>query len=197
MMGVFAEFERSIIQERVRAGLARAKSERKQLGRPRLDAALEKRIREALQRPEKPGVRSLSSTSASALAQCSGSAALSWRQASPCRAPKTAEMTQKRRWCDLGPHRCGPLPSAAPNVCGVIVGKLWAVAAGRGARADILVGVMIIGDPGWREVSKRLVWLCPRWSAARSARGPSSSDKTRASCDRLRNGRRPPPPPLA
>ena len=46
MMGVFAEFERSIIQERVRAGLARAKSEGKQLGRPRLDAALEKRIRE-------------------------------------------------------------------------------------------------------------------------------------------------------
>jgi DNA invertase Pin-like site-specific DNA recombinase len=57
MMGVFAEFERSIIQERVRAGLARAKSEGKQLGRPRLEAALEKRIREALQRPERPGVR--------------------------------------------------------------------------------------------------------------------------------------------
>ena len=29
MLGVFAEFERSIIQERVRAGLARAKSEGK------------------------------------------------------------------------------------------------------------------------------------------------------------------------
>src|SRR3981189_2800728 len=57
MMGVFAEFERSIIQERVRAGLARAKSEGKQLGRPRLDAALEKQIREALQRLERPGVR--------------------------------------------------------------------------------------------------------------------------------------------
>src|SRR3981081_2618413 len=57
MMGVFAEFERSIIQERVRAGLARAKEEGKRLGRPRLDAALEKRIREALKRPERPGVR--------------------------------------------------------------------------------------------------------------------------------------------
>jgi hypothetical protein len=33
MMGVFAEFERSMIQERVRAGLARARSEGK-LGRP-------------------------------------------------------------------------------------------------------------------------------------------------------------------
>ncbi len=36
MMGVFAEFERAIIQERVRAGLARARSEGKQLGRPRI-----------------------------------------------------------------------------------------------------------------------------------------------------------------
>ena len=35
MLGVFAEFERSIIQERVRAGLRRAKAEGKQLGRPR------------------------------------------------------------------------------------------------------------------------------------------------------------------
>src|SRR5512145_1378650 len=37
MLGVFAEFERSIIQERVRAGLARAKSEGKRLGRPMID----------------------------------------------------------------------------------------------------------------------------------------------------------------
>jgi DNA invertase Pin-like site-specific DNA recombinase len=34
MMGVFAEFERSMIRERVRSGLARARSEGKQLGRP-------------------------------------------------------------------------------------------------------------------------------------------------------------------
>ena len=34
MMGVFAEFERSIIHERVMAGLARARAEGKQLGRP-------------------------------------------------------------------------------------------------------------------------------------------------------------------
>jgi DNA invertase Pin-like site-specific DNA recombinase len=34
MMGVFAEFERTMIQERVRAGLARARSEGKRLGRP-------------------------------------------------------------------------------------------------------------------------------------------------------------------
>jgi len=36
MLGVFAEFERSIIQERVRAGLQRAKRAGKRLGRPRL-----------------------------------------------------------------------------------------------------------------------------------------------------------------
>jgi DNA invertase Pin-like site-specific DNA recombinase len=43
MMGVFAEFERAMIQERVRAGLARARSEGKRLGRPPIAPALEKR----------------------------------------------------------------------------------------------------------------------------------------------------------
>ena len=36
MMGVFAEFERAMIQERVKAGLARARSNGKRLGRPPL-----------------------------------------------------------------------------------------------------------------------------------------------------------------
>ena len=57
MMGVFAEFERAIVQERVRAGLKRAKSEGKQLGRPRIAPALEERIRKALATPGRPGVR--------------------------------------------------------------------------------------------------------------------------------------------
>ena len=48
MMGVFAEFERSMIQERVRAGLRRAVAEGKQLGRPKIDPALEKRIQSQL-----------------------------------------------------------------------------------------------------------------------------------------------------
>jgi DNA invertase Pin-like site-specific DNA recombinase len=48
MMGVFAESERAMIQERVRAGLARARDEGKRLGRPPIDPALEKRVREAL-----------------------------------------------------------------------------------------------------------------------------------------------------
>jgi DNA invertase Pin-like site-specific DNA recombinase len=48
MLGVFAEFERSIIQERVRAGLRRAVDEGKQLGRPKIAPALEKRIQSQL-----------------------------------------------------------------------------------------------------------------------------------------------------
>jgi DNA invertase Pin-like site-specific DNA recombinase len=39
MMGVFAEFERSMIQERVKAGLARARDEGVTLGRPTLEEA--------------------------------------------------------------------------------------------------------------------------------------------------------------
>jgi DNA invertase Pin-like site-specific DNA recombinase len=59
MMGVFSEFERAMIQERVRAGLRRARSQGKQLGRPRLDPELEKRIQKALSEPGRPGVREL------------------------------------------------------------------------------------------------------------------------------------------
>jgi DNA invertase Pin-like site-specific DNA recombinase len=44
-----------MIQERVRAGLARARSEGKRLGRP----PLAERIREALATPGRPGVRVL------------------------------------------------------------------------------------------------------------------------------------------
>ena len=39
MMGVFAEFERAIIRERVLSGLARAKAEGVTLGRPALEDA--------------------------------------------------------------------------------------------------------------------------------------------------------------
>jgi len=45
MAGVFAEFERSMIQERVKAGLDRAKKQGKVLGRPRVHATVESRIR--------------------------------------------------------------------------------------------------------------------------------------------------------
>jgi DNA invertase Pin-like site-specific DNA recombinase len=60
MLGVFAEFERSIIQERVRAGLRRAKAEGKQLGRPRIAPELEARILAALKAPGRTeGVRKI------------------------------------------------------------------------------------------------------------------------------------------
>jgi DNA invertase Pin-like site-specific DNA recombinase len=44
MLGVFAEFERSMIVERVKAGLKRARAEGKVLGRPRVGAAVEARV---------------------------------------------------------------------------------------------------------------------------------------------------------
>lgn len=49
MMGVFAEFERAMIQERVKAGLERAKAQGKVLGRPTIDADKEASIRAALE----------------------------------------------------------------------------------------------------------------------------------------------------
>jgi DNA invertase Pin-like site-specific DNA recombinase len=47
MVGVFAEFERAMIQERVKAGLARARKEGKTLGRPKVSAEIEDKIRAA------------------------------------------------------------------------------------------------------------------------------------------------------
>jgi DNA invertase Pin-like site-specific DNA recombinase len=46
MCGVFAEFEREMIRERVNAGLARARDRGVQLGRPAIKASVEARIRE-------------------------------------------------------------------------------------------------------------------------------------------------------
>lgn len=48
MAGIFAKFERSIIVERINCGLARAKAEAKQLGRPRVSDDTELAIRNLL-----------------------------------------------------------------------------------------------------------------------------------------------------
>jgi DNA invertase Pin-like site-specific DNA recombinase len=48
MMGVFAEFERAMIQERVKAGLARAKAEGRVGGRPRISGDTETAIKAKL-----------------------------------------------------------------------------------------------------------------------------------------------------
>jgi DNA invertase Pin-like site-specific DNA recombinase len=49
MMGVFAEFERAMIVERVKAGLSRARSQRKRLGRRPVSEAVIARIRKELE----------------------------------------------------------------------------------------------------------------------------------------------------
>jgi DNA invertase Pin-like site-specific DNA recombinase len=46
--GAFAEFERSMIRQRIHAGLKRAVAQGKTLGRPKVDAVLEKRIQAQL-----------------------------------------------------------------------------------------------------------------------------------------------------
>jgi len=48
MLGVFAELERELIRERVLAGMARARSQGKHLGRPRVDANVEAAVRATL-----------------------------------------------------------------------------------------------------------------------------------------------------
>lgn len=53
MLGVFAEFERSMIQERVKAGLARAKAEGKTLGRPKV---VDDKFREAVRAARAEGL---------------------------------------------------------------------------------------------------------------------------------------------
>jgi DNA invertase Pin-like site-specific DNA recombinase len=47
MLGVFAEFERAMIRERVNAGLARARAQGKRLGRPPVPAMVADRVRRA------------------------------------------------------------------------------------------------------------------------------------------------------
>src|SRR3979409_1023486 len=62
MLGVFAEFERAMIQERVRAGLARAKAEGTQLGRPKIAEQIERAIQSALKKKDRQGLRKIAST---------------------------------------------------------------------------------------------------------------------------------------
>jgi DNA invertase Pin-like site-specific DNA recombinase len=59
MMGVFAEFERAMIQERVKAGLQRAKAQGKRLGRAPIDDTKRQRILEL--RAKGWGIRKIAS----------------------------------------------------------------------------------------------------------------------------------------
>jgi DNA invertase Pin-like site-specific DNA recombinase len=47
MMGVFAEFERAMMRDRIKAGLARARAQGRRLGRPPVPPAVEQAIRDA------------------------------------------------------------------------------------------------------------------------------------------------------
>ena len=58
MMGVFAEFERAMIQERVKAGLNRARAQGKTLGRPKVSRKTEEAVLAA--RAEGTGKRKIS-----------------------------------------------------------------------------------------------------------------------------------------
>ena len=57
MCGVFAEFERSMIQARVKAGLERAKASGKTLGRPKTPPHIERRVQRLLR--DKVGKKSI------------------------------------------------------------------------------------------------------------------------------------------
>ena len=59
MMGVFAEFERAMIRERVNAGLLGPRPSGKHRGRPFIDPKLEGRIRDALAAPGRPGLHKI------------------------------------------------------------------------------------------------------------------------------------------
>lgn len=46
MLGVFSEFERAMIRERVKAGLARARAQGKVIGRPKVNGGVERKVRQ-------------------------------------------------------------------------------------------------------------------------------------------------------
>ena len=58
MLGVFAEFERAMIKERINAGLARARAQGKTLGRPRVSLKVESKIKKL--RSTGKGIRKIS-----------------------------------------------------------------------------------------------------------------------------------------
>jgi DNA invertase Pin-like site-specific DNA recombinase len=59
MLGVFAEFERAMIRERINAGLARARIQGKTLGRPKVSVTVENKIRKL--RATGKGIRKIAS----------------------------------------------------------------------------------------------------------------------------------------
>jgi len=61
-MGVFAEFERAMIRERVKAGLERARAQGKALDRPTISVTTEAAIRKALKKGDTGIIRKIATT---------------------------------------------------------------------------------------------------------------------------------------
>ena len=94
MMGVFAEFERAMIQERIRAGLARAKDEGTTLGRPR-----------SMPPPNPPSGRLSGRLSGRAIAACARSLPISTLASAPFNGSRRnwteAPTEAPSQWADL------------------------------------------------------------------------------------------------
>ena len=59
MLSVFSDFERTMVKERINAGLTRAKAKGKKLGRPKVSPEVENKIKEL--RSTGKGIRKISS----------------------------------------------------------------------------------------------------------------------------------------
>ena len=94
MLGVFAEFERAIIVERVKAGIARAKAQGKHCGRPFVGDATEQAIRAALTTGK--GIRAVARECGVGCRWCSGSGPSRTR---PCGAPSPTPSGSKASSC--------------------------------------------------------------------------------------------------
>jgi hypothetical protein len=104
-----------MIQEGVRAGLARARSEGKRLGRLRIAPELEARIRKALAIPGRPGVRKIAEKFGLIPARCSGSAALSKRANSSSEATALGRLAQLQHLRQLASFACRGLETDAED----------------------------------------------------------------------------------
>jgi DNA invertase Pin-like site-specific DNA recombinase len=138
MMGVFAEFERAMIQERVRAGLRRARSEGKQLGRPPIAPELENRIRDALKEPDREGVRGLAERFGVSVNTIQRVAHSPFEAGAAGGGNRGAHEPSRRRADER---------RAAEKVIGVLDGVVGAAAAGGDANAQAERPHGIIGKP--------------------------------------------------
>ena len=121
--GAFAEFERSMIRQRVHAGLKRAVDAGKQLGRPRIDPALERRNPESNCGPARACSRLPPSAALAAVrfsvsgGRWLGRPALSKAQARPRKATirraNTGVMNSIRPCCE---RRCALLLGRQPSL---------------------------------------------------------------------------------